>query len=116
MVKNSISYHVNLAQHKIIRFPLDSISSPDIRSLAVYNDGLKKYFVYFNRNSNIIYFYDYSNNIVEFTILLNEEGENEVGANIQGLYIHNLDSIYLFDDYRILQDKQRRRNNKKIWT
>ena len=59
--------------------------------------------MYFNRNTNIIYFYDYNSNIIDFTILLEEEGENGVGTNIKGLYIYNLDSIYLFDDYRILQ-------------
>jgi hypothetical protein len=101
IILNSRSYDYGLMQQNILYFPLDSISAFDTKSLQVFNKGLDKYFVYFNSKKNLLYFYDFYQQKISFNILLAEEGVDGVGSDVNGIFINNLDSIYIFDDYVI---------------
>jgi len=82
-------------------FPFDSVSGFDIKSLLIFNDGLDKYFVYYNSKINVIYFYEFNQQNFSFSILLEEEGVNGVGSNVNGIFLHSLDSIFIISDYAI---------------
>lgn len=101
VIDNSKSYDFGLVQESVLHFPLDSISTFDIKSLQIVKNDSSKYFVYFNSKKNVVYFYEFDSQKLSFNIELAEEGVNGVGFNVIGIYAHSLDSIYIFSDYAI---------------
>ncbi len=100
-IENIKSYDFELVQDNILSFPFDSVSGYDLKSLQIFYDDLDKKFVYFNSKRNTIYFYDFTLQKHSFSISLAEEGVNGVGPNVNGIFVHSLDSIYVFSDYAI---------------
>jgi hypothetical protein len=80
-------------------FNLDENTSQISNYFQVFTiDGIPRFTMYSNTivRKNILIF-DISTGKIVDSVRLHKEGPHAVGNNIQGYYIHNMDSIYLYD-------------------
>lgn len=78
-------------------FFLDSSAVPTSASIFYYDRNGSNYLTFYNKPSNAIYFFNDSGHVF-FKIQLEKNGSHNVGK-IEGHYVYNLDSIFVFDQW-----------------
>ncbi len=97
------------------QFPLDSLSNANTRGVQVYPSEKPLYLFYFHNYSKDISIYNLEDSTFVKKIYFNSEGPRSIPKSISYSFIHNFDSIFLFDPLRqtlYLSDTSGNLNNK----
>lgn len=79
-----------------LQFRLDTETAPKSEYIQLYQDGSNVYLTLLNAYNNSIYIYDYKNNNFLERISFEKEGSDGI-LGIEGYYIKNMDSIYIYN-------------------
>lgn len=86
---------VIISDEGVVKFELDSMTSPSIYTCQEYNDGRDHFFVYLNEEMGTVYLNDFATKKVTKRIAVEGDSIKNKKA-FQGVYYHNKDSIFLF--------------------